>query len=84
MSCTSGGFRVPGVGPPVLQWPFQAKEVSASTADGEGTACHSITTHFLMYYACPLSIFLPDNGKATKARSHGRPVLHVQSVQFNG
>lgn len=45
---------------------------------------HYNNTHSLMYYACPVSIFIPDNGNATKARSHGRPVLHVQSTQFKG
>lgn len=45
---------------------------------------HYNNTHFLMYYACPVRIFIPDNGNATKVRSHGRPVLHVQSTQFKG
>lgn len=31
-------------------------------------------THFLMYYACLVCIFLPDNGNSTNACSHGRPV----------
>lgn len=41
----------------------------------KGLPAHYSNTHFLMYYACLLSIFLPDNGEATKAHSHGRPVF---------
>lgn len=41
-------------------------------------------SHFLLCYACLINKFSPDNGNATQACSHGRIVLHLQSMQFKG
>lgn len=63
--------------------PFRTRKRLLWLQMQKGLPRHYNNTHFLMYYACLLSIILPENSKATKARSCGRPVLHVQSAQFN-
>lgn len=49
--------------------------VSVRVLPLKNTHCKSM--HFLMYYACPVSIFIPVNGNAAKAFSQGSNDLHV-------
>lgn len=51
-----------------------------SPSDRRGLPLRNCTP-FLMYYACPVSIFIPHNGNAAKAGSHGK---HVQPSHFTG